>query len=48
MKKTEVQRCEYFALCTNPADGVTKHPVLGDVPTCQRCAGKFDLPLFPA
>lgn len=38
-------RCEYFALCTNDADGYVKHPILGLVPTCQRCADKFDLTL---
>lgn len=38
-------RCEWYALCPNPADGTVKHPVLGDVPTCQRCADRFELPL---
>lgn len=36
-------RCEWYALCPNPADGTVKHPVLGDVPTCQRCADRFEL-----
>lgn len=39
--------CEWFALCTNDADGLVWHPVLGDVPTCQRCADKLDLELKP-
>lgn len=33
-------KCEYFALCANPADGVVRHPILGEVPACQRCAAK--------
>lgn len=37
--------CEYFALCTNKADGYVKHPILGLVPTCKRCTNKFDLTL---
>lgn len=30
--------CEWFALCENTPTGSTSHPVLGDVPTCDRCA----------
>lgn len=30
--------CEWFALCTNTADGLTQHPILGYVPICFRCA----------
>lgn len=37
--------CQWFALCDKPADGVVKHPILGDVPTCQRCADKLGLDL---
>ena len=32
--------CEWFALCTNAATGTTAHPVLGDVPICDRCKAK--------
>jgi hypothetical protein len=39
------ETCQWFALCANPADGVVRHPVLGDVPTCKRCAQKLDLDL---
>lgn len=39
--------CEWFALCTRPADGVVAHPILGDVPTCARCAAKLGLELEP-
>lgn len=37
--------CQYFALCDNEAVGNVVHPVLGNVPTCQRCADKLDLTL---
>lgn len=39
------EQCQYFALCPNDAAGVVEHPVLGDVPCCERCATKFDLVL---
>lgn len=39
--------CEYFALCTNDADGTVTHPVLGQVPTCIRCAEKMEKDLHP-
>src|SRR5262245_22634638 len=29
--------CAWFAGCDRPATGTTPHPVLGDVPTCDRC-----------
>ena len=29
--------CHWFALCRNDATGSTPHPILGDVPTCDRC-----------
>jgi hypothetical protein len=35
--------CEWFALCDNPAVGTLPHPVLGDVPVCDRCADKVGL-----
>lgn len=31
------QACQWFARCGRPATCTTPHPVLGDVPTCQRC-----------
>lgn len=37
--------CEWFLLCTNPAAGFVEHPTLGPVPTCTRCATRFDLVL---
>jgi hypothetical protein len=41
--------CEYFALCVNEADGTVTHPILGQVPTCRRCAEKMEkvLHLWP-
>jgi len=39
--------CEYFAMCDRHAAGTTSHPVLGAVPTCQRCADRFDLDVRP-
>lgn len=38
--------CRWFARCDLPADGIVKHPILGDVPTCKRCAGKLGLDLI--
>jgi hypothetical protein len=35
--------CSWFALCDHPAAGVVHHPILGNVPTCQRCADKLGL-----
>ena len=35
--------CEWFVLCDNVADQVVVHPILGDVPTCQRCVDKLHL-----
>lgn len=29
--------CEWFAMCTNTADRLVAHPVLGAVPSCGRC-----------
>jgi hypothetical protein len=33
-----VALCQWFALCTNEATRVEPHPILGDVPICDRCA----------
>lgn len=40
-----MQRCEYFALCDRPAEGTVAHPILGDVPCCQRCADRVEVEL---
>ena len=46
MSTTET-RCEWFALCDHVAAGVVHHPILGNVPTCQRCADKLGLTFNP-
>ncbi len=40
--------CRYFALCDRSADGIVRHPILGDVPTCRRCAERVGAELVPA
>lgn len=42
---TEAQLCEWYALCVRPAAGTTPHPILGDVPICEKCAAKHGLPI---
>jgi hypothetical protein len=42
-----IGQCQWFALCDHAAVGTVTHPVLGDVPTCRRCADKFGLELVP-
>lgn len=37
--------CRYFALCDRPADGTYLHPILGPVPTCNRCADRVGITL---
>lgn len=32
--------CSWYAMCVWPAAGVLAHPVLGMVPTCDRCKGR--------
>lgn len=32
--------CEWFLMCANEAAGTVTHPILGEVPTCERCADK--------
>ena len=32
--------CEWFALCDHEATGTLPHPVLGDVPICDRCRAR--------
>lgn len=39
--------CEYFALCDQPAEGIVKNPIIGDVPSCGRCASKMEQTLIP-
>jgi hypothetical protein len=34
--------CQWFALCENDATQTRPHPILGDVPICDRCAARVD------
>ena len=34
------QLCAWYALCDKPATGTVAHPILGDVPICDRCTDK--------
>ena len=34
--------CQWFALCENKAVTVEPHPIIGEVPICQRCKNKYD------
>lgn len=41
--------CEWYALCSNVSVGTVTHPILGEVPVCERCLNKHEesmLPLF--
>jgi hypothetical protein len=38
----KVKTCQWWALCGNDATKVRHHPVLGDVPICDRCNVKVE------
>lgn len=40
--KKDPTPCEWFLLCDNEATMTRPHPVLGDVPICQRCNDKME------
>lgn len=42
MSGTEETTCRWFARCDNPATGTRPHPILGDVPICDRCREKIE------
>jgi hypothetical protein len=33
----DTDKCQWFALCENKAVMLEPHPILGEVPICQRC-----------
>lgn len=35
------KECKVFLLCKNEATTTSPHPILGSVPSCQRCADKM-------
>lgn len=43
MTTTQTTTCQWFVLCSNPATALVAHPIIGAVPTCQRCIDKFSL-----
>lgn len=34
--------CQWWALCDHPATGAMPHPVIGNVPICDRCRKKVN------
>lgn len=40
---TEIVICQWFAMCDQEADRLIIFPILGDIPTCARCAEKLGL-----
>lgn len=36
------QQCGWFLLCNNEATTTRSHPILGDVPICERCDKKVE------
>lgn len=43
VRRTKGGLCEWYALCDRPAAHQVRHPILGTVPTCQRCVDKLEL-----
>ena len=35
-------QCQWFLLCENEAVKTRPHPILGDVPICERCDRKVE------
>jgi hypothetical protein len=36
-RQRELATCEWFYLCGRPATSLMPHPILGEVPICDRC-----------
>jgi hypothetical protein len=39
--------CEYFVLCDKPVTTYVKHPTIGLVPCCEKCADFSELAKVP-
>jgi hypothetical protein len=35
-------KCKWFLKCTNEATTTQSHPILGEVPICQKCKDWYD------
>jgi hypothetical protein len=44
-EREAIQMCEWFLLCDRDAAGTVTHPILGEVPVCERCASALGLDL---
>lgn len=42
LAKLHIATCEWFAKCSNETSYALDHPILGYVPTCQRCIDKLE------
>ena len=40
-EEPEPTECQWFYLCDHEATRTEPHPILGDVPICQRCTDKL-------
>lgn len=40
---TTTTTCEFFALCDNDATHIYHHPILDEVPACERCLDRVGI-----